>query len=224
MFKQNRLVEEVFTPNGIPTVTYVYRRDHDLENQLLQGLRTPGRIISLSGPSKSGKTVLIKRHIKEELLISVSGGAINSSERLWERVLNLLGAPQSVARESGRQASVEGSGSAKAGLSFLAKAQVTGTGTLKISRNKRSTTTVARAGIDQVVSALASTSVVLFIDDFHYIRPEVQEEVCKQIKEAAEKGLRICTASVPHRSDDVVRVNPELRGRVQAIDVAILGA
>jgi hypothetical protein len=47
---------------------------------------------------------------------------------------------------------------------------------------------------------------------------EVQQDVARQIKEAAEKGVRICTASVPHRSDDVVRSNPELRGRVQAID------
>lgn len=41
----------------------------------------------------------------------------------------------------------------------------------------------------------------------------------KQIKEAAERGVRIITASVPHRADDVVRSNPELRGRVTAIDM-----
>src|SRR6185437_11635881 len=45
-----------------------------------------------------------------------------------------------------------------------------------------------------------------------------QTEIGKQIKAAAEKGVRICTASVPHRSDDVVRSNTELRGRVTAID------
>src|SRR3954466_949138 len=52
----------------------------------------------------------------------------------------------------------------------------------------------------------------------HYMNKETQQEVARQIKEAAEKGVRICTASVPHRSDDVVRSNPELRGRVRAID------
>ena len=55
---------------------------------------------------------------------------------------------------------------------------------------------------------------VVFIDDFHYIERGVREEIGRQIKAAAEKGIRICTASVPHRSDDVVRSNPELRGRV----------
>jgi hypothetical protein len=48
----------------------------------------------------------------------------------------------------------------------------------------------------------------------------VREETGRQIKAAAEKGIRICTASVPHRSDDVVRSNPELRGRVTAIDMS----
>ncbi|MEO0623632.1 MAG: ATP-binding protein, partial [Pseudomonadota bacterium] len=33
-----------------------------------------------------------------------------------------------------------------------------------------------------------------------------------------EQGVKVCTASVPHRSDDVVRSNPELRGRIAAID------
>jgi hypothetical protein len=60
----------------------------------------------------------------------------------------------------------------------------------------------------------------VFVDDFHYIERTVQEEIGRQIKAAAEKGIRICTASVPHRSDDVVRRNPELRGRVTAIDMS----
>lgn len=47
-----------------------------------------------------------------------------------------------------------------------------------------------------------------------------QLAVGRQIKEAAERGVKICTASVPHRKDDVVRGNAELRGRVQGINFA----
>ena len=56
-------------------------------------------------------------------------------------------------------------------------------------------------------------------DDFHYMDRSVQEEVAKGIKEAARLGINIVTAQVPHRGDDVVRANPELRGRVRAIDI-----
>ncbi|HXW40921.1 MAG TPA: hypothetical protein VEK75_06945, partial [Xanthobacteraceae bacterium] len=65
---------------------------------------------------------------------------------------------------------------------------------------------------------IGGSNFVLFVDDFHYIPKEVQTEIGKQIKAAAEAGVRICTASVPHRKDDVVRSNPELRGRVTGID------
>ena len=60
----------------------------------------------------------------------------------------------------------------------------------------------------------------MFVDDFHYMARELQVEVAKQLKAATEMGIKICAASVPHRSDDVVRANPELRGRVQAVDMA----
>ena len=70
----------------------------------------------------------------------------------------------------------------------------------------------------QVVKEIGGSSFVVFVDDFHYIPKDVQKEIGQQIKEAAEGGVRICTASAPHRSDDVVRSNTELRGRVTAID------
>jgi hypothetical protein len=57
------------------------------------------------------------------------------------------------------------------------------------------------------------------VDDFHYIPAELQIDIGRQIKTASERGIRIITASVPHRSDDVVRSNSELRGRTFNIDI-----
>jgi hypothetical protein len=45
-----------------------------------------------------------------------------------------------------------------------------------------------------------------------------QEDVARQLKAAGEKGIKICTATVPHRADNVVRSNPELRGRLAQVD------
>jgi hypothetical protein len=70
-----------------------------------------------------------------------------------------------------------------------------------------------------VIREIGGSDFVVFIDDFHYIRPELRDEIGKQLKVAAEKGVKIFTASVPHRADDVVRSNPELRGRVAAVDL-----
>jgi hypothetical protein len=79
--------------------------------------------------------------------------------------------------------------------------------------------TLGRSGLKQVEREIASSDFVVFLDDFHYISRPLQVELAKQIKAAAELGIKICTASVPHRSDDIVRANTELRGRVQAIDM-----
>jgi hypothetical protein len=60
----------------------------------------------------------------------------------------------------------------------------------------------------------------LFLDDFHYITKDAQSDVAKHIKAAAERGIRICVATVPHRADDVVRTNHELRGRLAQLDTS----
>ena len=64
-------VYEVFTPNDIPTYTYVDRSDLRLEERLNDNLKISKLVVSVSGPSKSGKTVLIKKVIDPDLLINV---------------------------------------------------------------------------------------------------------------------------------------------------------
>lgn len=211
---------DVFTPTGVPTLTYVYRQEQDLESHLRAAVRTPGLVVSLSGPSKSGKTVLIRRVIAPEDLIPVSGASLASAEQLWERILSWMEAPSETTRRVsatvGGEAGFRATGST--GIPLIVKGEVEGAAKLTGSRLSETSEKFTRSAIDQVVKDVANSSFVIFIDDFHYMPADVQATVARQIKEAAEKGVKICVASVPHRSDDVVRSNPELRGRVQAID------
>jgi hypothetical protein len=210
---------EVFTPAGVPTVTYIYRADNDLESQLRLAVKTPGLIVSLSGPSKSGKTVLMNRVIPRDDLIPVSGASIRTAELLWDRVLSWMDIPnETVTKQTsavGGEVGGKAGGKLKGPLLAEGGAELATKGTY--GHSSETSSRAIRGGIDQVVHEIAGSSFTIFIDDFHYMPRDTQQEVAKQIKEAAEKGVRICTASVPHRSD-VVRSNPELRGRVQAID------
>ena len=54
---------DVFTPNDFPEHTYVRREGEDLEQRLERALATPKVVVSISGPSKSGKTVLDRKSV-----------------------------------------------------------------------------------------------------------------------------------------------------------------
>ena len=211
---------EVFTPNDVPTFTYVERRTRKFEDRLREALEIPKMIVSLSGPSKSGKTVLVNKVIESDNIIAVSGASIRSAGQLWDKVLDWMEVPTQVSETTGSKlgANVGGSAGGKAGIPFVLEGsgQVTAgiggeTSTQRLEVHKQS-------GLGRVIKEIGGSTFVVFIDDFHYISKDAQVEIGKQIKEATEAGVRICTASVPHRADDVVRSNPELRGRVTAVD------
>jgi hypothetical protein len=211
---------QVFTPNGYPTHTYVRRDDLHHERLLEEWARSSSQIASISGPSKAGKTVLVKRVVGEDNLITVSGASVRTPDQLWERVLDWWGEPHSTTAihadtstqtdgtERGATLGVSGTGAAHKSSHAAAAAAAD---TMQATVNRR--------GLPQVVTELANTSYTLLLDDFHYIPEAIQNDVAQQLKDAASRGVRICVASVPHRADDVVRALPELRGRVLSIDL-----
>lgn len=212
---------EIFTPGDFPKYTYVERKGEALERRLLDALATRGEIVSVSGPSKSGKTVLVEKVVGTDDLIAVTGAGIHDSAALWNRVLDWMDAPASYSsadsKTSKTSGNIETSGEGSVGI-FAKLAAKTKIGHER-GRSHTNAQQRARQGMSQVIREIADSSYVLLLDDFHYMPRDVQIEVAREIKEAARQGVKICTASVPHRSDDVVRGNPELRGRVRAIDV-----
>jgi hypothetical protein len=181
------------------------------------------RCVHTSTSSKSGKTVLVTKVVNPENLIHLYGASIKTPDDLWSNAITWMGGPIEKTETTGSKitgelsATVGGKGGIPAtrnvALSF---------GKICVSADSNTSTAkkYSTTGLDAIVREIGDSDYVLFVDDFHYIERSVQEEIGKQIKAAAEKGIRICTASVPHRSDDVVRSNPELRGRVTAIDMS----
>lgn len=214
-------VEEVFTPYSFPLKTYVKQEEKNLEQKVERILKTPGSIISLAGPSKSGKTVLLEKVVDDEYLIVVQGSGIDSATDLWESVLDSMDVPESTEehRTSGSEVGGEVSGGADVGVPGLFKGSAKGTGQAKLSADSSTIEKYDRSGLQKVVEDLEGNNYVILIDDFHYLTRDAQSEIAEVIKEAARRGISICVALVPHRSDDIVRGNPDLRGRVQTLDI-----
>lgn len=73
---------------------------------------------------------------------------------------------------------------------------------------------------ESVIDFFHSHGLVLLVDDFHYANAKTQNLMAQQFKDAIRRGFKIIIASLPHRSDDSIRTNPDLQGRISIIDIA----
>ncbi|HEV2575718.1 MAG TPA: hypothetical protein VGU25_00790 [Acidobacteriaceae bacterium] len=212
---------EVFTPGAFPLHTYVERAQEGFETALSDALSTPGQVVSLSGPSKSGKTVLVEKVVGQDQLIPISGVSIGHPDDVWRKVLDWMDIPTSATatKTYGIASEAELSGKGSAGVPFVAKGEAGGRVQLGGSFEKAAEEVRDRRGLPQVVGEIANSDFVVLVDDFHYMPRDVQSEVAKSLKEAVRLNIKIVAAAVTHRGDDLLRANNELRGRVRAVDL-----
>ncbi|MDO3442482.1 hypothetical protein [Agrobacterium sp. V1] len=111
---------DVFTPNSSPVYTYVERADLDLEQRLQNAFSMKNMAVSVSGPSKSGKTVLLRKVIDKDLLININGASLKSADDLWLTILKWMDIPSSEEHSGDKEmtygTSVKAGG--KAGIPF----------------------------------------------------------------------------------------------------------
>src|SRR5580698_2594013 len=98
---------QVFKPTDVPTITYVERANKNYEDQLRQALSIPKMIVSISGPSKSGKTVLVTKVVAPENLIHVYGASIKKLDDLWVNVITWMGGPIQKSYTSGSTIAID---------------------------------------------------------------------------------------------------------------------
>ena len=79
----------MFVPGGLPTITYNPRAELELELQLADFMDEKRLILSVSGPTKTGKTTMLRNTVKNGIWLS--GGTIESLQQFWELVGDKLG-------------------------------------------------------------------------------------------------------------------------------------
>ena len=80
---------KVFVPGGRPTITYVPRTDLELEEKVSDYLDERHKVLSVSGPTKTGKTVLLRSAVPATA-IWMSGGAIATLDDYWQILADAL--------------------------------------------------------------------------------------------------------------------------------------
>lgn len=190
---------DVFKPGTYPEHTYVTRYSpgtkYTYEQRLQQCLDLDGFLTTIVGPSKSGKTVLCEKVIGLQNIISLSGNDFKKEDDFWNVVAKKVGISMSgeFTQLSGNQYNNE---------------------------NKANTSTEMYVGNkDKVVTFFTKNNKVLILDDFHYAPKEVQYNIACQLKDVIRNGFKTIVISLPHRSDDTIRLNPDLVGRISLIEI-----
>jgi hypothetical protein len=200
--------DSVFVAGGQPSVTYVQRKDLDIERQLARAMASPNQVVSLAGPTKSGKTVLCRHVLGEREYVWIEGGQVNSAKAVWDKICAELNFPLEVTEASGSRTGVKG---AVQGLLFSAS------GSQLFSRDKQKT-----YRIDSTSSAtkyLIENDIALIIDDFHYLDEAGRKELIRNLKGPVFKGLRVVLLSVAHRVFDAIKAETEMTGRFTSVTV-----
>ena len=217
--RQMPTVEEVFDAGEYSQYSYVKREDRRIDSKLERVLTssTPGAAVV--GPSKAGKTALVKNtaRVKDHGVIQVRGPEIGSVDELWNIVLDELDAPK--ATEEHRTDTEEESSSTTGGVNPQ-DVGVNHTESHKEATSSGQTRTYGRRGLRGVVDRSENKDFVLLLDDFHYISDkEVKKSIVQSIKGAIEDKVPICVALVTHRGETLQQKVPDIDDRVMTIQV-----
>lgn len=190
---------EVFKPGTYPEMTYVSRESkgtkYTYEERLQQSLAIDGYLTYIVGPSKIGKTVLCEKVISAANMVCMSGNDFSKEKDFWSGIGKKVGISMeaAVSEES-------------AAFSETEQKSITVTKNYFVTK-------------DKVIDYFKKNDKVLVLDDFHYAPPEIQYDIACQLKEVIRMGFKAVVVSLPYRSDDAIRLNPDLTGRILVIEI-----
>ena len=198
------IIRDVFS-RGMPTITYVDRINLGIEKELRNAISLGNVIIAITGPSKSGKTVLRKRVIPDELAVRIEGGQISEEADFWESIRDQLKLPNSLVSTDSTSQGTQTTGGATVSIPVL---KVTGTAQANYSTNQTNNKTFSGPQKNAMLNTLIETRKFLVIDDFHYIKKEIRSAVVRALKSSVFDGLIVVILSVPYRAFDVLERRP----------------
>lgn len=212
--------QDIFVPGGFPKHTYNPRSDLDLESRLRESRENLCKLVTVTGQTKSGKTVLTRSVFPREECVWVDGGTVTSEDEFWQVVIEQLNIFQSTEEMAASDTTATISGKGTAGTNFvIAKGSAEIGGELAKTRMKSRTHARTLSPRVAALGNLVEASLPVVVDDFHYLPKDIQGQVVRALKQPIFDGLPVVIIAIPHRRYDAVRVEKEMTGRIMAVDV-----
>ncbi len=216
---------DIFVPGGFPRHTYNPRVDLQLEQRLSEARENLCKLVTVTGHTKSGKTVLTRKVFPPEESVWIDGGTISEEADFWSLVIDQLDLFQGTQEQSqsGTASTIGGKGSAEANF-LIAK----GAGEINASltKNRADTVTKSRSLSSRSVAlkGLREGRIPLVIDDFHYLPNDLQGSIVRALKPLIFDGLPIIIIAIPHRRYDAMKVEREMTGRISPLPIPVWNA
>jgi hypothetical protein len=205
----------------MPELTYVPRTERHLETTLAEVEDNLCKLVVVTGATKTGKTVLVRKVLDTgRPIVWIDGGVVTSEGDFWHECLRALDLDLLLEREdaSGNTTGSKVGSDAAAklfGVGLSASGEVTD-GQSSAAKTKSSPTgTLARRALD----AMNAANAILVVDDFHYLNRDLQGRIVRSLKGEIFKGFPAVAIAIPHRRYDAVRVEREMNGRLEPIKV-----
>lgn len=212
--------QDIFVPGGFPRHTYNPRAQLQLEDRLGELKDNLCKLVTITGQTKSGKTVLTRRVLPPEDAIWIDGGTVAEEDDFWQVIneqLDLFQTTQT-SEEARSDSTIEAK--AKAGASVIV---AKGEGELggRIGRSKAKGTSTSRTISARVAAlkGLREMPTAVVVDDFHYLPREMQGSIVRALKPVIFDGLPVAIIAIPHRRYDALKVEKEMTGRISPIDI-----
>lgn len=211
---------DIFVPGGFPRHTYNPRSSLNLEERLVEVRQNLCKLVTVTGHTKSGKTVLARKILPPEDCVWIDGGLVGEEKDLWDLIIEQLSLFQTTqAQEQTEISGATGGKAATEGSILVAKisGEVTGSVGGKISNSE--TTGQQLTSRVAAVQGLRQSRTPLVIDDFHYLSKELQGNIVRALKPLVFDGLPVVVIAIPHRRYDALKVEREMTGRLASIEI-----
>lgn len=215
-------MRKVFVPGGQPEHTYVARTELQLEPRIHAASDNLCKLVTVTGPTKCGKSVLTQKIYPRDQHVWIDGGSVDQEEDFWGQIVDQLDLFTDVSATTGRGSTtgVSGELSGEGGVPFLAKVQGKVAPSHERQRYSDQATSRTLAPKPRALQGLRDTQQALIIDDFHYLDRDIQGNVVRALKALIFDGKLVVLIAIPHRRYDAVRVEKEMTGRVQEVPIS----
>jgi hypothetical protein len=146
-----------------------------------------------------------------------------SAAEFWRATLEKLDFARinQLSSERQRNAKVGVGGSGEIGWKWLAglKLETSAEISKASSESEVRQRVLAEASQDHLVGVLKHLPIQFIVEDFHYLRPDVQKSVFQQLRTLVDNEISVLVVSTTHHTVDLAYANRDLIGRIALIEL-----